>query len=1048
MCSPTTTTTASDYDGVRSAIAPHEPYCTFVLLAEFDIDRGATLVHQYPHPVPHHPHQVAELMLPDGVHAQTEDWTLFFLPSAADAQRATQRAEDFKALNPSPPLSLCSSSSFEAEHEREEDEPVKPILPPVDPANAEGLTYMLSFVRTKHDPTVRRGAQVKAMCIGTRLPFVHAFKPLLLLALDRYFADPGIHQLQRAYEAINGLDLRSMPVFARAERMVLRGQTRRDLWDERFLRAKRQNQQPSLELLLDGPSASLDDDGTDSFTGGNTNETASLTSSEVQLAGRKKDTRVFSTMVRLNNLPIPIHIPLTTFPQEVGEYSLINLFRTFGWPVAAASSTTAALATSAGAQHVPSEGAGGGTRQPVLGPIHPHLHTNGAATHPLIILFNAIHTNKRVLFLGHGYAARHVKSHVLSAMMLASGCGAVFEGLVAKTFPYINLNHLELLLHAPDGYIAGVTNPRFEELGHWDVLCNLETSRVQVAKHIQPSVASILKAYAAPHSQSQQQKKGRNGSSTQGGEGSLGFGPGPGSVAAALPPPPPPPPPGMPGSVPYSTQTNASVLSHGSRSAHLSRSDSLSAASTRSGFPSDRMSEFGLRHSTIRRPSQSHAQSQSTGSSTLANVLATSGKDGRHGPWAETRSESYDTAYMDSITLAIQSHAGEDFVRQRVLEYALQFVKFVARHELYLYGCTRIEGWGTKVFNPGTNTLGSGILPTLGDEGLNGGKRWTRDPEVVHASAAMGPVDVPDLWGRAMVVEAWRQTRQYERFVAIHQLRVAYSPMTALDAGYQIARLRNVRTTLPVSSAEHQAILAALAANVQKPSEVTHLLAYLPAYHGGLTSLAWGLLSPYEKVRLYTLQIFTQVALHPVGNKLVQSLDLFTKGLLVDGLTAVVHPSPSLPCLDAQPSLEQAPVEPTLGPSNEVPEDEEKARPVRKSLPARTPTHELPASSAPLPHATPSDSGTRSSLGLLDHGTGSSSTLSHPETDRSQGPPSAWNKKFRGSLGVRVGSLTARSPGTDGPSTSGSNELTHEERGNEGHTWRGIVGRKLFFPRH
>lgn len=35
------------------------------------------------------------------------------------------------------------------------------------------------------------------------------------------------------------------------------------------------------------------------------------------------------------------------------------------------------------------------------------------------------------------------------------------------------------------GYVAGVANPRFEELPHtWDILCNLETGKVSVSKDL------------------------------------------------------------------------------------------------------------------------------------------------------------------------------------------------------------------------------------------------------------------------------------------------------------------------------------------------------------------------------------------------------------------------------------------------------------------------------------------------------------------------------------------------------------------------------------
>lgn len=37
------------------------------------------------------------------------------------------------------------------------------------------------------------------------------------------------------------------------------------------------------------------------------------------------------------------------------------------------------------------------------------------------------------------------------------------------------------------GYIAGVTNPRFEDLHAWDVLLNIETGRVTIAKDVEPA---------------------------------------------------------------------------------------------------------------------------------------------------------------------------------------------------------------------------------------------------------------------------------------------------------------------------------------------------------------------------------------------------------------------------------------------------------------------------------------------------------------------------------------------------------------------------------
>lgn len=78
-------------------------------------------------------------------------------------------------------------------------------------------------------------------------------------------------------------------------------------------------------------------------------------------------------------------------------------------------------------------------------PLHPHLHTNGLQTHPIMLLFNALVTHKRVVFLGHGLPAEEVASLVLAACALGSGCGAIINGFVKRAFPYTNLSNLDNL---------------------------------------------------------------------------------------------------------------------------------------------------------------------------------------------------------------------------------------------------------------------------------------------------------------------------------------------------------------------------------------------------------------------------------------------------------------------------------------------------------------------------------------------------------------------------------------------------------------------------
>lgn len=106
----------------------------YLLLAEFDIDEGSVLRHEYPSPTGTDQHLLAELMLPDGVHSRSEDWTVFFLnqstlkPQATAAAAAAAPASAAGAVGP--PVTM-----------NEADQP---------------LLHVLNLVRTKKDDTVRR----------------------------------------------------------------------------------------------------------------------------------------------------------------------------------------------------------------------------------------------------------------------------------------------------------------------------------------------------------------------------------------------------------------------------------------------------------------------------------------------------------------------------------------------------------------------------------------------------------------------------------------------------------------------------------------------------------------------------------------------------------------------------------------------------------------------------------------------------------------------------------------------------------------------------
>ncbi|KAG1516564.1 hypothetical protein G6F47_007939 [Rhizopus delemar] len=385
----------------------------YILLAEFDIDKGASLKYQYPAGTGTDEHVLSELMLPDGAHLRAEDWTIFCL----------------NQLTPDP------------EQEVEQKSP---------------LLYVLNLVRTKHDATARRGARVKAMAICTRHQYLHIYKPVLLLAMEKYFENPTIEILESLYEAVNSMDLSRMPKFTWHERQILRASDNKTMFEEMFVDEEEEasdteeiGEDEEIEFNRQRRGTYID------LTSGNLRE---------QIPSLSKDRHFFETKIKYEGIPLPIKIPLTVNPEEVGDFSVIKLINTF----------------------TPNVNHPGSPN-----PHHPHLDSTGPYTHPIMLLLNALLTQKRIIFLGHGHPSGEVANYVLAACALGSGCGTVLRGFTERAFPYTNLTSVDDLLKCP-GFIAGVTNPTYEEhTSWWDVLCNISTGKITVSKDVEPTMHRV-----------------------------------------------------------------------------------------------------------------------------------------------------------------------------------------------------------------------------------------------------------------------------------------------------------------------------------------------------------------------------------------------------------------------------------------------------------------------------------------------------------------------------------------------------------------------------
>ncbi|CEH17866.1 hypothetical protein CBOM_04247 [Ceraceosorus bombacis] len=799
-------------------------HCHFVLLAEFNIDKGSTLSYQFPAPLEHDDHMLAELMLPDGAHARAEDWTVFFLDDNRPLRSLT-----------------ASQSSTDSDEKRRHSKELS------DADEGGELTHVLNLVRTKHDNTVRRGALVRAMAIGTSHPWIQVFKPILQLALDDFFAKPREEPLSKLYEAINSLDLSAMPKLSRDEKLILRASDSRDLFAERFEPVITQEESARPSLKQKGSKASLlsaADGGQSSSIGGRTvqqtppivdvdppdesdssapavanrvflprrtsaaslrqhspslrrkpsasakaaldspadPDAAPLTSSHSRprkgswsaatifsgMAGNHssasasvtsasqgalpvRDTHFYETSLAYQGKSVPLRIPLHTFPEEVGDYSLMSLHSAF-----------------CGTSSVPS------------GPMHGHLHSNGSQTPALIMLFNAVATGKRVIFLGHGQPANTVATHVLSACALASGGGAVFRGLTRRAFPYCNLGMMDELERTP-GYIAGVTNPRFEDLHAWDVLYNTDTGKVTVAKDVEP--APPLR----PH----------------------------------LPP-----------------QPSRGTFSSGSITS-MAGSTGLGHDALVSGAASSDYGEYG---SQILGGTSSHTSSAFVGGS---SIKSGSSKD-RTGVNIEARPDAQDLLFIEELQNAAAARCGDRYLLARWTDFAFSFARAVAKHQEQFYGHITI---GLPPSQPFLNAqLGSGaVYPD-------------RDTELKEISA------------NNMRAAGWLTTDACRLFRADEIRSDSLRAIVGYDVQHQVQRLKRARH---MSAAEAELIFVTLSSTIRTPQQITEFLALHAPHTGSLSSIAVGLLHPSSTVRGASVELLSSLCTTSLGRKFVQSLNIF-----------------------------------------------------------------------------------------------------------------------------------------------------------------------------
>lgn len=449
-----------------------ESLCQFCVLATFHADHGPVLEHSVPVHTGLDEHMLAEQMIPDGLHKRDGDWTLL----------------------------IRRVSELSLPHVPERPAHVVTKSPHTHVTDAGDCIYILSSARTIHTADARRGAKLFALAVGTMHPHVSLLKPVLVLALDAYVTNPSPSILVQLHESLNSLPISTLSCVSYSEKVRMRSDPILHAMYHSSGNSTRMDASPLSFSKQGAPCTSLTSVATHMqlYSALSANDVTLPTMRESRrhssastssMHSRRSFVRsrylisepqhmcgpnhYYITSISFGHVCIPISIPLYLFPEEVGEYSLSRLFSTFGF---------VKPSSSHGLQHKQHH------HSPLLQHhhhqqlllLHPHLHSNGVYTHPVTLLFNALITHKRVLFVAYHSPATVVVEHVLAACALVSGCGAVLRGFVASSMPYVTLASLDTL-RSMRGFIAGTTHPRIEELGCWDVLCDCESGQITVS---------------------------------------------------------------------------------------------------------------------------------------------------------------------------------------------------------------------------------------------------------------------------------------------------------------------------------------------------------------------------------------------------------------------------------------------------------------------------------------------------------------------------------------------------------------------------------------
>jgi hypothetical protein len=198
-------------------------------------------------------------------------------------------------------------------------------------------------------------------------------KPVLWLALQEYFNDPSDDCITRLYDAVNAMDISLAPTLSRDEKLIMRSSERKDVFAEKFVSRTVESGSAGDDVTLNGTVSTHSQSAVDSATRARTDSLNSVSSSKSaegsnasasssavwvgeegvnghqdtprarssiddgsyangfgtmsadshnpssQRIGPSLDTHFFETAIMYKKTKLNIRLPLSTFPEEVGD---------------------------------------------------------------------------------------------------------------------------------------------------------------------------------------------------------------------------------------------------------------------------------------------------------------------------------------------------------------------------------------------------------------------------------------------------------------------------------------------------------------------------------------------------------------------------------------------------------------------------------------------------------------------------------------------------------------------------------------------------------